>query len=186
MENKYYCKTKILKLDKYELKENKLSLGNFIDYFDINLVRYDLENSNSDNLNYEFIQNYDNETILEFFENHYDYLNLNNYDFEDLKNLDNNELNELLQNNYYNFVFETYKEYYQYFIINENDLFLFKDYCNYDIQYDYEKDLYILCIDHLGLSWHMINTNYSLDNLSKNYLFENTKDIYELFEKNKD
>lgn len=183
MENKYYLKTKIIKISKDELKENVLSLGNFIDYFDINLILYELQNSNIDNLNYEFIQNYDNKTILEFFENHYNYLDLNNYDFEDLKNLDNNELNELLQDNYYDFISLTYKEYFQYFIINENDLCLFEDYCNYDILYDYEKDYYILCIDHLGFSWYMINTKFSLDKLSKSYIFDNTNDIYNLFKK---
>lgn len=186
MENKYYLKTKIMEISKNELKENVLSLGNFINYFDINLIPYDLQKSNIDNLSYEFIQNYDNGTILEFFEDHYDYLDLNNYDFEDLKNLNNDKLNELLQYNYYDFVLETYKEYYQYFIINENDLCLFKKYCNYDIQYDDIKDLYILCIDHLGLSWHMINTKFSLDNLIENYIFNSTNDIYRLFEKNKD
>lgn len=184
MENKYYLKTKIMKISPDELKENILSLGNFVDYFDINLIRYDLQNSNIDDLSYEFIQNYDNDIILEFFENDYDYLNLDNYDREDLKNLDNNTLNKLLQYNYYDFVFETYKEYYQYFIIDERDICLFKKYCNYDIQYDNIKDLYILCIDHLGISWYMINTKYSLDHLNNNYLFDNTKDIYALFEKN--
>lgn len=184
MENKkYYLKTKIMKISKEELKGKVLSLGNFIEYFDINLIPYDLQKSNIDDLSYEFIQNYDNETILNFFEDHYDYLDLNNYDFEDLKNLDNAELNELLQDNYYDFVLETYKEYFQCFIINENDLCLFKNYCNYDIQYDYEKNLYILCIDHLGLSWYMINTKFSLNNLNKSYIFDNTKDIYQLFEK---
>ena len=185
MENKYYLKTNIIKISNDELKENVLSFGNFIDYFNINLIPYDLKNSNTDDLSYEFIQNYDNETILEFFENNYDYLNLDNYDLKDLKNLDNNELNKLLQSNYYNFIFETYKEYYQYFIINEKDVGLFKKYCNYDIQYDDIKDLYILCIDHLGMSWYMINTNFSLDNLSDNYIFNNTYDMYKLFE-NKD
>ena len=179
---KYYLKTNIIKISHAELKKNVLSLGNFIDYFNINLIPYDLKNSNTEDLSYEFIQNYDNDIILEFFENHYDYLNLDNYDLEDLKNLDNNELNKLLQSNYYDFVFETYKEYYQYFIIDKNDLSLFKKYCNYDIQYDDIKDLYILCIDHLGISWYMINTNFSLDNLSHKNLFDNTKDIYELFE----
>ena len=141
MENKYYLKTKIMKISPDDL-------GNFVDYFDINLISYDLQNSNIDDLSYEFIQNYDNETILEFFENNYDYLNLDNYDLKDLKNLDNSKLNELLQYNYYDFVFETYKEY-QCFIINEKDVSLFKKYCNYDIQYDDIKDLYILCIDNL-------------------------------------
>ena len=184
MENgKYYLKTKIMKISKDELKENVLSLGNFIDYFDINLIPYELTINDIDNLSYEFIQNYDNDIILEFFENHYNYLDLNNYDFDDLKNLDNDELNELLQNNYYDFISLTYKEYYQYFIINENDLCLFKEYCNYDIQYDYEKDLYILCIDHLGLSWYMINTKYSLDNINNDYIFNNINDIYNLFKK---
>ena len=183
MENKYYLKTKIMKISPDELKENVLSLGNFVDYFDINLISYDLQNSNIDDLSYEFIQNYDNETILEFFENNYDYLNLDNYDLEDLKNLDNSKLNELLQYNYYDFVFETYKEYFQCFIINEKDVVLFKKYCNYDIQYDDIKDLYILCIDHVGASWYMINTKYSLDNLIDTYIFDNTTDIYNLFKK---
>ena len=133
MENKYYLKTKIMKISPD----------------DINLIPYDLKNSNIDDLSYEFIQNYDNETILEFFENNYDYLNLDNYDLKDLKNLDNSKLNKLLQDNYYDFVFETYKEYLQCFIINEKDVGLFKKYCNYDIQYDDIKDLYILCIDNL-------------------------------------
>ena len=182
---KYYLKTNIIKISNDELKENVLSLGNLIDYFNINLIPYDLKNSNTDDLIYEFIQNYDNDIILEFFENNYDYLDLDDYDLEDLKNLDNNELNKLLQYNYYEFVFEGYKEYYQYFVINENDLGLFKKYCDYDIQYDYMKDLYILCLDHLGMSWYMINTNFSLDNLVDNYIFNSTNDIYKLFE-NKD
>ena len=184
MENKYYCKTKILKLNKYELKENKLSLGNFIDYFDINLIPYELVNEDFDDLSYEFIQNYDNETIIEFFENYSSYIY--DLDLTNLYDLSNEDLNGMLKNHYYDFVLETYKEYFQYFIINENDLFLFEKYCNYDIQHIYNKDLYILCIDHLGISWYLVNTNYSLDNLMNEYLFENTKDIYELFEKNKD
>ena len=162
---KYYLKTNIIKISNDELKENVLSLGNFIDYLNINLIPYDLKNSNIDNLSYEFIQKYDNDIILEFFENHYNYLDLDDYDLEDLKNLDNNELNKLLQSNYYEFVFNCYEQYYQYFVINENDLGLFKKYCDYDIQYDAIKELYILCIDHLGMSWYMINTNFSLDNL---------------------
>ena len=182
MENKYYLKTNIMKITEQEVKENCLSLGNFIDYFNINLISYDIKNSNIDDLYYDYIQTYDNDIILEFFENHYDYLNLDNYDRDDLKNLDNNTLNVLLENNYYDFVFETYKEYYQYFIIDEIDVILFKKYCNYDIQYDDIKDLYILCIDHLGISWYMINTNYSLDHLNNYYLFDNTKEIYTLFE----
>lgn len=181
MENKYYLKTNIIKISNDELKENCLSLGNFIDYFNINLIYYDLKNSNIDNLCYEFIQNYDNKTILEFFENNYDYLDLDNYNFEDLKNLDNNELNKLLKYNYSNFLNEYGIEYFQCFIINEKDLVLFKEYCDYDIQYDHEKDLYILCIDHLGTSWYMINTKYSLDNLIDTYMFDNTADIYNLF-----
>ena len=179
MENKYYLKTNIMKITNEELKENCLSLGNFIDYFNINLINYDIKNSNIDDLYYDHIQNYDNDIILEYFEKNYDYLD---YDLNDLKNLDNNTLNKLLQNNYYDFVFETYIEYYQYFIIDEKDVCLFKEYCNYDIQYDDIKDLYILCIDHVGIGWYMINTNYSLDHLNKNYLFDNTKDIYALFE----
>lgn len=182
---KYYLKTKIMKINNNELQENRLSLGNFIDYFDINLIYYDLQNSNIDNLYYEFIPHYDTKTILEFFENNYDYLDLDNYDFNDLKNLDNSKLNELLQYNYYEFVNWYGIEYFQCFIINEKNLVLFEEYCNYDIQYDHEKDLYILCIDHLGESWYMINTEYSLDNLMNNYMFDNTNDIYELFE-NKD
>ena len=71
--------------------------------------------------------------------------------------------------------------YYQCFIINEKDIGLFKEYCNYDILYDDIKDLYILCIDHVGESWYMINTKYSLDNLIDNYIFDNTNDIYNLF-----
>ena len=181
MKNKYYLKTKIMKISENELKENVLSLGNFIDYFSINLIYYDLQNSNIDDLCYEFIQNYDNETILEFFEDNYDYLDLDNYDFEDLKNLDNSKLNELLQYNYYDFL--NYIDYFQCFIINEKDVVLFKKYCNYDIQYDDIKDLYILCIDHLGESWYMINTKYSLDNLIDTYIFDNTNDIYNLFKK---
>lgn len=181
MNEKYYLKTKNITKD--EQKENKLSFGNFLDYFHINLTPYNLKNSNIDDLSYEFIQNYDKDIILEFFENHYDYLNLDNYDLADLKNLDTTKLNKLLQDNYYDFVFECYEEYYQYFIINENDLCLFKECCNYDILYDHEKDLYILCIDHLGMSWYMIDTKYSLDNLNQNYLFENIKDTYQLFEK---
>lgn len=183
MENKYYLKTDILKISSEELQENVLSLGNFIDYFDINLIQYDLKNSNIDNLSYEFIQNYDNKTILKFFENNYDYLNLDNYDLEDLKNLDNSKLNELLQYNYYDFLNWYGLEYFQYFILNEKDVVLFKKYCNYDIQYDDIKDLYILCIDHLGTSWYMINTKYSLDNLIDTYIFDNTTDIYNLFKK---
>ena len=164
-------------MEKYYLKT---SFGDFIDYFNINLIPYDLQNSNIDDLSYEFIQNYDNDIILEFFENNYDYLNLDNYDLKDLKNLDNNELNRLLQDNYYDFVFECYEEYYQYFVIDEKDVGLFKKYCNYDILYDDMKDLYILCIDHLGISWYMINTNFSLDNLVDNYIFNSTNDIYKL------
>lgn len=182
---KYYLKTKIMKICNEELQENTLSLGNFIDYFNINLVYYNLQNSNIDDLCYEFIKNYDNETILEFFENNYDYLDLDTYNLEDLKKLDNNKLNELLQYNYYDFINYYGIEYFQYFIINEKDLRLFKRYCNYDIQYDGIKDLYILCIDHYGESWYMINTKYSLNNLMNNYMFDNTQDIYELFE-NKD
>lgn len=185
MENKYYLKTNIMKISSEELQENALSLGNFIDYFDINLSYYDLKNSNMDDLCYEFIQNYDNETILEFFYNNYDYLYLDNYNFEDLKNLDNSVLNRLLKYNYYDFLNWYGTDYFQCFIINEKDVVLFKKYCNYDIQYDHEKDLYILCIDHLGTSWYMINTKYSLENLMNNYMFDNTNDIYKLFE-NKD
>ena len=177
---KYYLKNNIMKISNDELNENGLSLGNFIDYFNINLIHYDLKNSNIEDLSYEFIQNYDNEIILEFFENHYDYLDLDDYDIDDLKNLDNNELNRLLQDNYYDFVFECYEEYYQYFVIDEKDVELFKKYCNYDILYDDMKDLYILCIDHLGISWYMINTNFSLDNLVDNYIFNSTNDIYKL------
>lgn len=180
MENKYYLKTNIMKISENELKENALSLGNFIKYFDINLVYYD---SNMDDLCYEFIQNYDNKTILEFFENNYNYLDLDNYNFEDLKSLDNSELNKLLKYNYYDFLNYYGIEYFQYFIINKKDLVLFKKYCNYDIQYDHEKDLYILCINHFGTSWYMINTKYSLDNLMDNYMFDNTTDIYNLFKK---
>ena len=44
-------------------------------------------------------------------------------------------------------------------------------------------DLYILCIDHLGLSWYMINTKYSLDNINNDYIFNNINDIYNLFKK---
>ena len=95
MENKYYLKTNIMKISNDELKENGLSLGNFIDYFNINLIPYDLKNSNIEDLSYEFIQNYDNEIILEFFENHYDYLDLDDYDLKDLKNLDNSKLNNI-------------------------------------------------------------------------------------------
>ena len=182
---KYYLKTKIMKISNDELQENRLSLGNFIDFFSINLIYYDLKNSNIDDLCYEFIQTYDTKTILEFFENNHDYLDLNNYSFKDLKNLNNNKLNELLQYNYYDFLEWYGIEYFQYFIINEKDLILFKEYCNYNIQYDTEKDLYILCIDHIGTSWYMINTNYSLNNLMNNYIFDNTNDIYKLFE-NKD
>lgn len=156
MENKYYLKTNIM-ISREELQENVLSLGNFIDYFSINLIYYDLKNSNMDDLCYEFIQNYDNETILEFFDN-YDYLDLDNY-------LDNSKLNELLQDNYYDFLNWYGTDYFQCFIINEKDLVLFKKYCDYDILYDHEKDLYILCIDHLGISWYRINTKYSLNNL---------------------
>lgn len=184
MENKYYLKTNIMKISSEELQENVLSLGNFIDYFNINLIYYDLKNSNIDNLCYEFIQNYDNKTILEFFENNYNYLDLDNYNFEDLKNLDNSELNKLLKYNYYNFVDYYSIEYFQCFIINEKDLVLFKEYCNYDILYDHEKDLYILCIDHIGTSWYMINTKYSLDNLMNNYMFDNKADIMNLLKKN--
>ena len=99
--------------------------------------------------------------------------------------LDNNELNKLLQATYYEFVFNCYEEYYQYFIIDENDVGLFKKHCNYDIQYDAIKDLYILCLDHIGIPWYLINTKFSLDNLSDNYIFNSTNDIYTLF-KNKD
>lgn len=183
MTEKYYLKTKIMKICAEELQENALSLGNFLEYFDINLIYYDLQNSNIDNLCYEFIKNYDSEVILEFFENNYDYLDLDNYDLEDLKNLDNNKLNLLLQDNYYDFLGWYGLEYFQYFIINEKDSILFKKYCNYDIQYDTEKDLYILCIDHIGTSWYMINTKYSLNNLINNYMFDNTNDIYNLFKK---
>lgn len=170
-----------MKISKDELKENVLSLGNFIDYFDINLIPYDLQNSNIDNLSYEFIQNYDNETIIEFFENYSSYI----YDFEntDLNELSEDDLNLMLHNHYYDFISLTYKEYFQYFIINENDLCLFKDYCNYDILYNSKDDLYILCIDHLGLSWYMINTKFSLDKLMENYIFNSTNDIYNLFKK---
>lgn len=177
MTEKYYLKTNIMKISNDELQENVLSLGNFIDYFNINLIPYDLKNSNIDYLSYEFIKNYDNETILEFFENNQDYLDLYNYDFKDLNN---SELNKLLQDNYYDFIDYHSIEYFQYFIIDEKDLILFKKYCDYDIQYDYEKDLYILCIDHIGTSWYMINTKYSLDNLMNNYMFDNTNGIYEL------
>ena len=176
MENKYYLKTNIMKISENELQENTLSLGNFIDYFNINLIPYNLKNSNIDNLCYEFIQNYDNETILEF-------LVVGDYDLEDLKNLDNSKLNELLKYNYYDFVDYYSIQYFQYFIINEKDVILFKEYCNYDIQYDYLKDLYILCIDHLGTSWYMINTKYSLDHLMDNYMFDNTNDIYKFLDK---
>lgn len=177
MENKYYLKTSIMKISSQEIQENVLSLGNFIDYFNINLIPYDLKNSNIDDLCYEFIHDYDNEAILEFFENNHNYLELDNYDYE---YLDNSELNELLQYYYYDFLDYYGIEYFQYFIIDEKDVVLFKKYCDYDIQYDYEKDLYILCIDHLGTSWYMINTKYSLDNLMNNYMFDNTNDIYEL------
>lgn len=177
MENKYYLKTSIMKISENELKENVLSLGNFIDYFNINLIYYDLKNSNIDDLCYEFIHNYDdNEAILEFFENN-NYLDLYNYNFKDLKNLNNNKLNELLKHNYYDFLNYFGIEYFQYFIIDEKDVVLFKEYCKYDIQYDHVKDLYILCIDHIGTSWYMINTKYSLDNLMNNYMFDNTNDI---------
>ena len=184
MENeKYYLKTNIMKISSEELQENVLSLGNFIDYFGINLIPYDLKNSNIDDLFCEFIHNYDNETILGFFENNYDYLVVGDYDFEDLKNLNNSKLNELLKYNYYDFVDYYSIEYFQYFIITEKDVVLFKKYCNYDIQYDYLKDLYILCIDHLGTSWYMINTKYSLDHLMDNYMFDNTNDIYKFLDK---
>lgn len=178
MENKYYLKTSIMKISSQEIQENVLSLGNFLDYFNVNLVKYDLKNSNIDDLCYEFIRNYDdNQTILEFFENNYNYLDLYNYNFRDLKNLDNSELNKLLQDNYYDFLNYHSIEYFQYFIINEKDVILFKKYCKYDIQYDHRKDIYILCIDHLGASWYMINTKYSLDNLEDTYIFDNTNDI---------
>lgn len=182
MENeKYYLKTNIMKISSEELQENVLSLGNFIEYFSINLIYYDLQNSNMDDLFYEFIKKYDNKTILEFFYNNHDYLDLDNYELEDLKNLNKNELNELLEYNYSDFLDWYDIEYFQCFIINKKDLVLFKKYCNYDILYDHEKDLYILCIDHIGTSWYMINTKYSLDNLIDNYMFDNTTDIYNLF-----
>ena len=180
MENgKYYLKTKIMKISKDELKENVLSLGNFIDYFDINLIPYDPINLND--YEYYFIQNYNKNQIIEFYENNIS--NCYNIDIDNLKDYDENDLNQMIKNDYYDFLYYYGIDYFQYFIINENDLFLFEDYCNYDILYNYEKDLYILCIDHLGLSWYMINTKYSLDNLMDNYIFNSTNDIYKLFEK---
>ena len=51
-----------------------------------------------------------------------------------------------------------YQEIYQYFIISENDLYLFEKYTNYPVYYNEELDIYLIGITHYGMSWSFIFT----------------------------
>ena len=149
-------------LNNLELENNNFSLYNFLKFYDIDYINnYNLINYEYDYWEYEFIQNYENKIIIEFFENNGSFI----YNLNDLSNYD---LNQMLKNHYNEFLYYIGKEYFQYLIIKENDLFLIKKYLNYDILYNSKLDIYLLCIDHLGIGYDYVLSNKEL----LNYLLE--------------
>ena len=113
--------------------------------------------------------------------------------------MDNHDLNKIIiDNNYYtDFLCYIGKEYFQYYIINiESDvdrvkeylIDFIKEYLNYDILCDFDKDnfdkdTYYLCIDHSEMGWNMILTNYQLDDLNQNYVFETYEELDKFLKK---
>ena len=51
-------------------------------------------------------------------------------------------------------------EVYQYFIISERTAERLKEYTNELVIYNYDLDLYILCVCHLGTSWDIVAANW--------------------------
>ena len=76
---------------------------------------------------------------------------------EELEELTPEELEEEIQEKAYEYAYDM--EIYQYFIIPEGEADYWKDWTNYPILADYEKDIYLLGITHYGMSWKFFNTD---------------------------
>lgn len=55
---------------------------------------------------------------------------------------------------------EIYKEFYQYYLISEQDARRLADYTNETVFYNSDLDLYLLAVDHLGTYWGGVPANW--------------------------
>lgn len=85
-------------------------------------------------------------------------INLYNLRTQDsIREFIDDELDEAIDD-YCRDVFYEGLEVYQYFIINDVDMW--ENYTNYPIFYHHELDLYLVGITHWGMSWKFFNTNF--------------------------
>lgn len=182
-------------LNEYELKEKRLSLTNFLLYYDIDFI---LNNDIVKHFELEFL-NYNDfvidkdylekelsiEDILIFIQNNnsIDFENYLNYSFDFdlitydlLKDMINNYdfdldyfLNdlELELKDYFDLNYDPYfdLDIFQYYIIKENDKELFEKYTDYPIFYCNDLDLYLIGITHYNMGFNLIFTQKSFTNL---------------------
>lgn len=52
------------------------------------------------------------------------------------------------------------KEFYQYYLISEQDAKRLSEYTNEVVFYNYDVDLYLLAVDHFGTAWSGISANW--------------------------
>ena len=194
MENKKIFKKEFY-LNEYELKEKRLSLTNFLYYYDIDFILNNdiVKHFELEFLNYnDFVIDKDHlekelsiEDILIFIQNHnhYDFEKYLSYSFDFdlitydlLKDMINNydfDLDYFLEDleldlkDYFNLNFDPYYDLdiFQYYIIKENDKALFEKYTDYPIFYCNELDLYLIGITHYNIGFNLVFTKKSFTDL---------------------
>lgn len=180
-------------LNEYELKEKRLSLTNFLLYYDIDFIlnndiinHFELDMINYTNLLVDLEKDLTIEDYFIFIQK-----NINENDFKEYLNeninidfdlLNENQLNDLINN--YDFDLKEFindfendiKCYYdienpyeldifQYYIIKENDKELFEKYTDYPIFYCNELDLYLIGITHYNISFTLVFTQKTFTDL---------------------
>lgn len=129
-------------------KPDVLNLNEFIEFYDLNMI---LNNNlvRQDNFYFE-LENHD-ELLNAFIEE----VTANPEDWIDLEGVEPEDINDEI----YNYCIENLEdEVYQWFIIPEKDIYYWEKYTNYRIYYSDELDLYLLAIDHWGMSWSFFFT----------------------------
>ena len=162
-----------LKFNKEEKKYKKISLRNYLNFYDINLI---LNNNLIRTMEFE-LYNYEELYEIEKKEFIYDYK-------EEIKQEINNiirnteiyniweEIEEIKEEVLYEFIQDHEDEIndniyfcdiFQYYIINERDI-KYLSILNYPIYYNYDNNLYMVGITHYGTSWDYILTNINIIN----------------------